>query len=280
VYVIDGQTNKVTDTISVGQGPVGIAYDANNGNVFVSDINSDTVSVIDSTTNTVIGTIPVGNGLRGIVFNPNNNDTYVANQGSNTVSVIATTSYIQPPTATTITSATDGNGNPVKNDGFTASTSITFHVTTTQGTKSIAGFQSSLNGSSFSSCATSNPNTITYNNLAAGQHHTFKVRAVDKQGNIDTTPATFSWKVLTSKQAIQKLISTIDGKHLPKGAIKSLEAILNASIRQLNRNSDVAACNILDAFLHQVNAYEGSRLITSQQAMDLIQQATAIQHAL
>jgi YVTN family beta-propeller protein len=237
VYVIDDQTNKVIDTISGGQGPVGIAYDANNGNVFVSEINSDTVSVIDSTTNTVIGTIPVGNGPRGIVFNPNNNDTYVANYGSNTVSVIATTSHIQPPTATTITSATDGNGNLVQNDGFTTSIPIIFHVTATQGTNPIADFQCSLDGSSFSSCATSNPNTITYNNLAAGQHHTFKVRAVDKQGNIDTTPATFSWKVLTLKQAIQKLISTIDGMHLPRDTTKSLEDILNADIRrQLSRN--------------------------------------------
>jgi hypothetical protein len=59
-----------------------------------------------------------------------------------------------------------------------------------------------------------------------------------------------------------------------------LEDILNADIRQLNRNSDVAACNILAAFLNQVNAYEGNRLITSQQAMDLRQQATALQHAL
>jgi YVTN family beta-propeller protein len=128
VYVIDGQTNKVTDTISVGQGPVGIAYDANNGNVYVSDINSDTVSVIDSTTNTVVDTITVGSRPSGIAFNPSNNDMYVANYGSNTIFVIATITHIQPPTVITITSATDGNGNLVQNGGFTASTPITFHV--------------------------------------------------------------------------------------------------------------------------------------------------------
>ena len=60
--------------------------------------------------------------------------------------------------------------------------------------------------------------------------------------------------------SIKKLISTIDGMYLPRGNTKSLEAILNAVIKQLSRNSDVAACNILAAFLHQVNAYEGSRL--------------------
>jgi hypothetical protein len=61
--------------------------------------------------------------------------------------------------------------------------------------------------------------------------------------------------------------------HLPRGTTKSLEAILNTSIRQLSRNSDVATCNILSTPLNQVDAYEGSRLITSQQDMDLIQHA-------
>lgn len=164
--------------------------------------------------------------------------------------------------------------------GGQLSTSITFHVTATQGTNPIAGFQCSLDGSSFSSCATTNPATITYNNLAAGQQHTFTVRAVDTQGNVDPTPATFRWTVLTPKQAVQNLDDTIDNMHLPRGTTTSLEATLNAAIRQLNHNNDVAACNNLAAFLHQVNADEGSGRITSQQAIDLRQQVTALQHAL
>ncbi|MGA9843898.1 MAG: hypothetical protein WBP64_11165 [Nitrososphaeraceae archaeon] len=43
---------------------------------------------------------------------------------------------------------------------------------------------------------------------------------------------------------------------------------------QLNRNNDAAACNILDAFLHHVNADEGNGQLTQQQASDLRQQAT------
>src|SRR5215472_12034396 len=94
------------------------------------------------------------------------------------VSVISTTTPVQPPTHTTITSATDGNGNPVQSGGSTVSTSVTFQVTATAGTNSLAGFQRSVDNSAFSSCATMNPAMISYNNLATGQH-TFAVRAVD-----------------------------------------------------------------------------------------------------
>ncbi len=104
------------------------------------------------------------------------------------------------PTDTQITSAVDGNGNAVQNGGSTASTSITFQVTATAGSNPIAGYQCSLDGSTFSSCATTSPATISQNNLATGQH-TFAVRAVDTQGNVDPTPATFSWTIITPNQA-------------------------------------------------------------------------------
>ena len=228
----------------------------------------------------VIKTITVGSSPHGVAFNPSNNDMYVANVNSNTVSVIATSSVIQPPTHTTITSAVDGNENPVQNDGSTVSTSITFHVTATAGTNPIAGFECSLDQAIFTTCATTNPATISYNNLVAGRQHTFAVRAVDTQGNKDPNPATFSWTVLTPTQATQNLINTIDSFHLPKGATTSLEAPLNAAITQLNRNNHVAACNQLNAFLNQVDAKLANGQLTSQQAADLRQQATALQHVL
>jgi hypothetical protein len=115
--------------------------------------------------------------------------------------------------------------------------------------------------------------------LAAGQH-TFKVRAVDTQGNVDPTPATFSWTVLTPTQATQKLVNTIDSFHLPKGVTTSLVASLNAALAQLNRNNHIAACNQLTASLSQVDARQTSGQLTPQQAADLKQQATAIQHSL
>jgi hypothetical protein len=59
-----------------------------------------------------------------------------------------------------------------------------------------------------------------------------------------------------------------------------LEAPLDAAIRQLNRNNDVAACNLLNAFLDQVDQRETNGQLTPQQAADLRQQATAIQDEL
>jgi hypothetical protein len=60
----------------------------------------------------------------------------------------------------------------------------------------------------------------------------------------------------------------------------SLEAPLNAAIRQLNRNNHVAACNTLNAFLNQVDQKEINGQLTQQRAADLRQQATSIQDAL
>ncbi|HYA81907.1 MAG TPA: hypothetical protein VEH06_00465, partial [Candidatus Bathyarchaeia archaeon] len=103
--------------------------------------------------------------------------------------------------ATLITSAVDGNGVTIQNGtGTTLSTSIKFTFTGS-GVNRIASFECSLDGSSFSSCATTNPGTVTYNGLAAGQRHTFAVRAVDTQGIIDPHPVTFNWTILTPTQA-------------------------------------------------------------------------------
>ncbi|HEY6535572.1 MAG TPA: hypothetical protein VIY08_07210, partial [Candidatus Nitrosocosmicus sp.] len=99
-------------------------------------------------------------------------------------------------TNTSITSATDGNNNPIQNDGSTTSTSITFNVQATAGTNPLAGFQCGLDNGPFSSCNV----PITYNSLAPGQH-TFKVQAVDSQGNVDPNPATFTWTVTQQQQS-------------------------------------------------------------------------------
>ena len=115
--------------------------------------------------------------------------------------------------------------------------------------------------------------------MATGQH-TFAVRAVDTQGNVDPTPATFSWAILTPTQGIQKLINTINSFNLPKGVTSSLEAPLNAALAQLNSNNNTPACNQLNAFLNQVNAKQTSGQLTPQQAAELTQHAKAIQQAI
>ncbi len=187
---------------------------------------------------------------------------------------------VTPPSNTAITSAVDGNNNPVSNGGSTTSTYITFTVQATAGSNPITGFQCSLDGGQFNNCNANSQNQITFNNLAAGQQYTIKIRAVDSQGNVDPTPASFSWTILTPVQGAQNIITTINGMNLPKGTTTSLESSLNNAFKQLNNNNITPACNNLNAFINKVNADQTSGQLTPPQAANLIQQATSIQKAI
>jgi YVTN family beta-propeller protein len=89
VFRINPDTNDFEGTaISVGSIPFGIAHNPTNNNMYVSNADSNTVSVINSTTNSVIDTIPTGSTPIGIAYNPNNGHIYVNNAGSNTTYVI------------------------------------------------------------------------------------------------------------------------------------------------------------------------------------------------
>jgi YVTN family beta-propeller protein len=59
---------------------------------YVTNLNSNSVSVIDISTNTVTATIPVGAGPAGVVFSPAGTTAYVSNANAGTVSVIDTAS--------------------------------------------------------------------------------------------------------------------------------------------------------------------------------------------
>jgi hypothetical protein len=167
---------------------------------------------------------------------------------------------------TTITSV-DDNGNYVQNGSSIVSTSIMINFTgigarlpLSMHPNSITQFVCSLDGKP---CPNINPGT----RLTAGQQHNFAVRAVDTQG-MYSNPATFSWTILTPQQATQKLINKVLF-NLPKDVTTSLEPPLKAAVKQLNRNI-TAACNQLNA--RQTNG--------QLKATDLIQQGTAVQHAI
>jgi YVTN family beta-propeller protein len=82
--------DTIVDTIPVGQGPVALAFNPENENMYVADFNSGNVAVIDSSSNTIDETIPVGQGPVALEYNPNNDNIYVANENSGSVSVIET----------------------------------------------------------------------------------------------------------------------------------------------------------------------------------------------
>jgi uncharacterized protein len=82
------------------------------------------------------------------------------------------------------------DSNP-SNPSNSSSASFTFSGTDAGGS-GVASFECKLDGGSFGSC-TSPQN---YSSLADGSH-TFEVRAIDGAGNIDPTPASFTWTIDT-----------------------------------------------------------------------------------
>ena len=86
--VIDGSTNNVIDTITIGFVPKLVSFDQTANRIYVANQGSNTVSVIDGSTNNLIATIPVGVAPAQAVINPNTGNIYVTNQGSGTVTVI------------------------------------------------------------------------------------------------------------------------------------------------------------------------------------------------
>nr|WP_253805622.1 YncE family protein [Mycobacterium tuberculosis] len=88
--MIDPATNTVTGSITIGNGPSGVAVSPVTGLVFVTNFDSNTVSVIDPTTNTVTGSpITVGTAPTGVAVNPVTGEVYVTNFAGDTVSVIS-----------------------------------------------------------------------------------------------------------------------------------------------------------------------------------------------
>jgi YVTN family beta-propeller protein len=125
VSVIDGATNTEIDTdgnsangitrIPVGAAPAGVVANPTTNRIYVTNQNSNDVSVIDGATNTEIDTdgnaangitrISVGSGPVGVALNPTTDRIYVANfsWGSGSVSVIDATTNTE----------IDTDGNPV-----------------------------------------------------------------------------------------------------------------------------------------------------------------------
>ena len=92
LYIISGiQTTwaaTLEETIAVGEGPIALAFNPSNDNLYVANFKDGNVSIIDTSSNTVEETIAVGEGPIALAFNPSNDNLYVATETSGNVSVI------------------------------------------------------------------------------------------------------------------------------------------------------------------------------------------------
>jgi YVTN family beta-propeller protein len=80
VTVIDTASQTVTDTISVGDHPVGLAINPSGTRVYVTNVGG-TVSVVDTATNSVTATINVGSEPTGVKVTADGSRLLVANSG-------------------------------------------------------------------------------------------------------------------------------------------------------------------------------------------------------
>ena len=73
----------VVANVPVGNAPFGVTYDSAKGEIFVTNVNDDTVSVISDNSNTVIATVPVGENPQGLAYDSGKSEIFVANLASN-----------------------------------------------------------------------------------------------------------------------------------------------------------------------------------------------------
>lgn len=103
--------------------------------------------------------------------------------------------------------------------------------------------------------------------------------ASDWVGNSST--AEFSVTVLGPSELITKLIGVVESYNLKQGIVSSFDAKLENAQKALaaaGGGDSAGACNMIDAFINEVDAQSG-KSITTTQAVDLIRMATNIKNA-
>ena len=103
------------------------------------------------------------------------------------------------------------------NPSFDSSASFSFTGTDTSGS-GVARFECDLDGGGFNTAAS----PITFSNLVDGSH-TFQVRAIDDAGNIDPTPASYTWIVNVVPAFLSGPTAT------PNPAVVGVEVIFTAA---------------------------------------------------
>ncbi len=187
------------------------------------------------------------------------------NVGEGTV----TFNYDSTPPETAITLASDGNNiaMPLDGSGTTVSNNIALTLEYADSTSGIAYLLCSIDGQSESPC---NDNPAIYTKLPAGTH-TIQVRAMDAAGNVDSTPASFKWTIITPSQGTQMITQFIDTMQgIDNGIKNSLAAPLGQAGKLLNDNNpnnDKAVCNQLNAFINHVTALTNKKMSQEQSAM-------------
>jgi uncharacterized repeat protein (TIGR01451 family) len=173
---------------------------------------------------------------------------------------------------TSITSALDGHGAVVTDGDSTVSPNLTVNFTGTD-LVGVTGFECDLDGGGFSSNSCTSPKEYTHQSVGG---HTIKVRALDGAANVDDSPATFSWTILTPAQAVQKLRALVESLGLPQGTTNSLVKKLDDAFKLLNTGKTQGGIGKLNEFIDAVLAQKGKHITPPETADALIAEAQHI----
>jgi len=95
ISIIDANTLTVTQVISANSNPCAIAYNPNNGYLYVTNrTNQGAVTIINTATLTQVTVLGVGDRPTGIAFNPNDGIMYVPLFGQSEVALISGTDVL------------------------------------------------------------------------------------------------------------------------------------------------------------------------------------------
>ena len=86
--VIDTETQKVIETIDVGQRPRGILLSKDYTKLYICASDDDTVQVLDLATRKIVDTLPSGEDPEQFALHPNNKHLYIANEDDAIVTVV------------------------------------------------------------------------------------------------------------------------------------------------------------------------------------------------
>src|SRR5206468_1544185 len=110
---------------------------------------------------------------------------------------------------TSISSATDGNKTTISTGGNTYSNSMTFTFSANDsGGVGVDHFECNIDGLNFVTCTS----PFTFPSLSDDGQYTLEIRAEDRVGNKDPSPASFTWTVDTTPPATT-IDSATDGNN-------------------------------------------------------------------
>jgi YVTN family beta-propeller protein len=84
----------VEATVAVGPNPVGVAYDASNGYLYITNSQGDNVTVLNGATQKVVANLAVGANPAGVAYDSANQNVYVVNSMEDSVSIISSENVV------------------------------------------------------------------------------------------------------------------------------------------------------------------------------------------